>query len=467
MELVNSQNVFKPYEEAPTSRVDRIQYQSNEATASSNQTTRIRIPHSKNTFIDTSRSILKFKATYAFVGTNMNVVSSPLRLSPVGGASHISAIYVRCGGREINAFENYGQIVGLLQGSNTSLSNGTGYSLIDHSSDDNKLLNEGRILTYDPTTTLTNWTGSMDFGISLMGLLGNPHKHLATGLLSSDIEISIRWSSVFAPIYMEKTVSTLTSGTCNYTNVVYCAKVLTLSESEVESITRRCRDDDGIMSWSGSNWRLDSILPLQVAELTSGTRVSTILNGFRYKSLKSIGVAGFNLDDTKHHTAQQAPIGFMSGTRNAGRVSIAGKYYPQTPLDHVSQVVGTTNTTFSSASLATTNSTFCRSGVYTGDVVLSAGQYYNGTTDLNQRPNPETTHNNNGNPNTALVINLEDSEIQGSAGINSTAVQSTFECDIDASLASSYARGVVSACFFSHHDVIYSINGDGVLSVSW
>ena len=90
----------------------------------------------------------------------------------------------------------------------------------------------------------------------------------------------------------------------------------------------------------------------------------------------------------------------------------------------------------------------------------------NGTTDLNQRPNPEITSDNNGNPNTAYVINLEDSEIQGSAGINSTAVQTTFECDIDAAIRPA-SSGVVSACFFSHHDVIYSINGDGVLSVSW
>jgi hypothetical protein len=465
MELVNSQNVFKPYEEAPTSRVDKIQYQSNEATASSNQTTRIRIPHSKNTFIDTSRSILKFKATYSYVGAGLDGTTAPIHLSPVGGAAHISALYVRVGGREINAFEGYSQIVGLLQGSNTSLSNGTAYSLIDSSTHDNQQLNRGIPLPFTATPTPGLWSGSMDFGISLMGLLGNPHKHLATGLLSSDIEVSIRWGSARSSVYVNKATSSLFSGTCNYTNVVYSAKVLTLSESEVESITRRCRDDDGIMSWSGSNWRLDSILPLQVAELTSGTRVSTILNGFRYKSLKSIGVAGFNLDDTKEHTSQQAPIGFSSGTKNAGRVSIAGKYYPQTPLEHPSQVIGTTNTTFSSASLATTNSNFCRTGLYPGDVLLNSGGYFN-VTDLNQRPNPEITIDNNGNPNTALVINLEDSEIQGSAGINSTAVQTTFECDIDA-VTNPYSAGVVSACFFSHHDVIYSINGDGVLSVSW
>ena len=54
--LVNNQNIFTPFDEAPSSRVDKVEFHSSEASATQNQVSIIRIPHSRNTYVDTSRS---------------------------------------------------------------------------------------------------------------------------------------------------------------------------------------------------------------------------------------------------------------------------------------------------------------------------------------------------------------------------------------------------------------------------
>ena len=66
--------------------------------------------------------------------------------------------------------------------------------------------------------------------------------------------------------------------------------------------------------------------------------------------------------------------------------------------------------------------------------------------------------------NKFYMVNLEDSEnYLGNAGINTTAVQTTYECDIGGQSSTL----PVSTLFFSNHDCIYSINSDGIMSVSW
>lgn len=462
VDLVNKQNVFTPFDEAPSSRLDKVEFHSSEATASHNQVSIIRIPHSKNTYIDTSRSYLKFKCAYNITGTGLT--STTLMISPVGAYSYIQSIMVYVGNRLINEFQNAPQIASLLNYGNVAVSNGKNYSLSDGGNPSVGLTNLGNNVPVTTSTGSTNVVGSDSYCIKLLGLLGACDKMLPAGLLNDDISVHIRWTGSTDPFYVRNsstylnpTLDTSTS-TLAFSEIAYCAKVLTLSEQENEAVKRRCRDDEGIISWSGSNWRCDSILQVDAQTLTSGGKINSILNGFRYKSLKAVAIASYSLDKTDCSNPKTSPMGIQSDAdnANAGRLQIAGKYFPQTFLSGLSQTTAETNINFSSTSLVGTNNQLNNSSFW-GNFNVTA---------LGQRPVPKTgkslaisTH-----PATISVINLEDSDdYLGNAGINTTSVQVAYECDIGAVTSTL----PVSTLFFSHHDCIYSINSDGIMSVSW
>ena len=459
--LVNNQNIFTPFDEAPSSRVDKVEFHSSEASATQNQVSIIRIPHSRNTYVDTSRSYLKFKVDYSVTGTGLS--ANNVLISPVGGYSYIQSIMVYVGNRLINEFQNAPQIASILNYSNVAVSNSKNYAISDGGEASVTLSNIGKPVPVT-SSSATAVTGSSTYCLKLLGLLGSCDKMLPTGLLSDDISVHIRWVGSTDAFYVRNNGGDLNptldsnSSTCNYSEISYCAKVLTLSEQENESVKKRCMDDEGIISWSGSNWRCDSILQVDTATLTSGGKINSILNGFRYKSLKAVAIASFSLDKTDNVNPKTSPMAIQSSldNSNSGRLQIAGKYFPQTYLSGLCQTIGETNNNFSSTSLVGTNNQFNNSSNYTSFNVSS----------LNQRPLPKAgkTAAVDSYPAVVSVVNLEDSEnYLGNAGINTTAVQTTYECDIGGQSSTL----PVSTLFFSNHDCIYSINSDGIMSVSW
>ena len=109
MSLVQRQNIFEPAQEAPNSTANRTLFQSQESELVGGQEARVRLPHSNNTFIDTSQSFLQFDLGATIVGTNLGtpvaVGSLPrVNMCDLGAESCIQNISVFCGGRLVNQF---------------------------------------------------------------------------------------------------------------------------------------------------------------------------------------------------------------------------------------------------------------------------------------------------------------------------------------------------------------------------
>ena len=93
MDLMDDRNVFMALGEAPTSNFQRILFNSNEASVTEFQESRIRIPHSENTYIDTSASYLSFDVVHNIVGTGLNA-GDGVHFSASGASAYISSLQV-------------------------------------------------------------------------------------------------------------------------------------------------------------------------------------------------------------------------------------------------------------------------------------------------------------------------------------------------------------------------------------
>jgi len=468
MSIVQRQNIFEPAQESPNSTANRTLFQAQESELVGGQEARIRLPHSTNTFIDTSQSYLQFDLGAKLVGTGFTTPTTGLDLKPrvnmcdLGAESAIQSILVYCGGRLINQFNNYYKICALLRNSNVSVYNSQGVSLAKNStSNDYRCAHLGTPIPTTGTDTDTSLTfPTQTVGFPLLGLLGSPNKMLPMGFLSSDIEIQIRFAdthSVFWTPYggqaTTPTSITHSSSTLNISNVSFNAKVVTVSDATFAEIYRMSRDDEGIMSWSGSCWSLDSETTLTPAELTAGTKINKVLSGFRYKSLKTIATTGFVPRGSTSLTdcPETACLGYF-GKKDGIQYSIAGINYPQTPATNIAQACASTNATFSNVSFATSN-----------NLLDSASCAFN------QRPDALGGGGGLGNsidvcPATVCCINLEDSMVSGNAGTNTTAIQVVAKVGVDAEVDSTVGLQVA---YFANYDVLYSVNVDGILSCSF
>ena len=467
MSLVQRQNIFEPAQEAPNSTANRTLFQSQESELVGGQEARVRLPHSNNTFIDTSQSFLQFDLGATIVGTNLDtpvaVGSLPrVNMCDLGAESCIQNISVFCGGRLVNQFNNYYKICALLRNSNVSVYNSQGVSLATNStSSDYRCSHLGTPVVPSATDTATSLTfKTQTVGFPLLGLLGSPNKMLPMGLLSSDIDIQIRFADTqtvfWTPFGGDATLPTTithSSSTLNISNVSFNAKVVTVSDATLAEISRMSRDDEGIMSWSGSCWSLDSETTLTPAELTAGTKINKVLSGFRYKSLKTIATTGFVPRGSTSLTniPETACLGYF-GKTDGIQYSLAGINYPQTPATNIAQACAVTNATFANVSVATSNNLLDR-----------------GSCAFNQRPAAlGGGFAADGSilvvPATVCAINLEDSMVSGNAGSDTTAIQVVAKIGVDAEVDSTVG---LQAGFFANYDCLYSVNPDGILSCSF
>jgi hypothetical protein len=462
MSLVQRQNIFDPAQEAPNSTANRTLFQAQESELVGGQEARVRLPHSNNTFIDTSQSFLQFDLSATLVGTGLATPAAAgslprVNMCDLGAESAIQSISVFCGGRLVNQFNNYYKICALLRNSNVSVYNSQGVSLATNStSNDYRCTHLGNPIKPDTAggdteTSLTFKTKTV--GFPLLGLLGSPNKMLPMGLLSSDIDIQIRFSdteTVFWTPFGGATAPTTinhSASTLNISNVSFNAKVVTVSDATNAEISRMSRDDEGIMSWSGSCWSLDSETTLTKEELAAGTKINKVLSGFRYKSLKTIATTAFvpRGSITKTNIPETACLGYF-GKTDGIQYSLAGINYPQTPATNIAQACAVTNATFANVSVATSNN-------------LLDGY----TCEFNQRP--DALGSVTDCPATVCAINLEDSMVSGNAGIDTVAIQVVAKVGIDAVVSTSTAG--LQAAFFANYDVLYSVNPDGILSCSF
>ena len=78
-----------------------------------------------------------------------------------------------------------------------------------------------------------------------------------------------------------------------------------------------------------------------------------------------------------------------------------------------------------------------------------------------------TTRPFQSSPNTVNVVPLEDSEISGNNGIDTTAIQVVAQNQYDAVTATAYSSFGIDCAYCANFDCLYSINKDGLLSVSY
>jgi hypothetical protein len=283
---------------------------------------------------------------------------------------------------------------------------------------------------------------------------------LPMGLLSSDIDIQIRFADTqtvfWTPFGGDATAPTVinhSASTLNISNVSFNAKVVTVSDATLAEISRMSRDDEGIMSWSGSCWTLDSETTLTPAELTAGTKINKVLSGFRYKSLKTIATTAFVPRGSTSLTniPETACLGYF-GKTDGIQYALAGINYPQTPATNIAQACAVTNATFANVSVATSNN------------LLDAGSCA-----FNQRPDAlgggmASDGSITVVPATVCAINLEDSMVSGNSGTNTTAIQVVAKVGVDPQADSTVG---LQAAYFANYDVLYSVNSDGILSCSF
>ena len=472
--LVCENDQFIAYPEAPNSRANRVLFNANEAVQGEGQSHRIRLPHNRLTYIDTTQSWLTFEAITTFKGTGLNLAD--IRMTPLGAESFIQNIRVFVNNRLINEFNDYSKICAMLQASNVGVGNNFGNSLSAGSGQDASFNNEGQKL--DPQPALADTTVypiSRRYSFPLLGLMGcgNP-KMLPVGELTSDIEIQITWGNSWDAFYQNTTASStvkIDSINSVFSSVGYSAHVITVGESVNTEIQKRSRDEDGIMSWSGQLWSLDARNILTIAQMKSGTNVNNILSGFRYKSLKNISCSGFNSDNTNppfavgvEDTRSVPPTnqyGFW-GAHNQVRYNIAGRHYPQTYLAADSELAAKTNETFGNHFNGTTNNTFCSKGF----------QYNQRISGVCMSDHTENVNVNMSAPQSLCIVPLEDSEIVGNAGIDTTAVQVVAQHEVDSTGTGNTLFPFDSVkdllmCYCANYDVLYSINKDGIMSVSY
>ena len=473
--LVCESDQFIAYPEAPNSRANRVIFGANEAVQSEGQSHRIRIPHNRLTYIDTTQSWLTFEATTTFKGAGL--LACDLRMTPLGAESFIQNVRVFVNNRLINEFNDYSKICAMLQASNVGVGNNFGNSLTAGSGQDPSFENRGQKLDPLPPAAATSYPITRQYSFPLIGLMGcgNP-KMIPVGELTSDIEIQITWGNSWDVFYQDSTPSSakhLDSISTAFSKVAYSAHVITVAESVNTEIQKRSRDEDGIMSWSGQLWSLDARNILTIKQMQSGTSVNNILSGFRYKSLKNISVSGFNSNNTNpawveaaaDDTRASAPTnqyGFW-GARDQVRYNIAGRHYPQTYLSADSELAGKTNETFGNHFNGNTNNTFCSKGFHFNQRIIGI-------------PLDVSATNVNVNmtaPQSLCIVPLEDSEIVGNAGIDTTAVQVVAQHTVDATgdgVSTEYPYDSLKdllMCYCANYDVLYSINKDGIMSVSY
>ncbi len=512
--LVAENNQLLPYPEAPNSRANRVKFRSNGSYEKlDGGISRIRIPHNRLSYIDTTQSWIH--ATPSVVVKGVGLDTAQLAINGLGIESLVRAVRVFVGNRLVNEISDYNKLAAMMQVSNVGSGNSFGNSISSGAGKDARQWNRGQVLKKDEyfiNTAKTQITIDEDytrgFTFNLMGIMGsgNP-KMLPIGELSSDIEIQIVWASPWDMYYQDSQVILPNSGattpvvgrivnsmTGTVDNVYYDAHVITVSEAVNTEIQKRSRDENGIMSWSGQLWSLDTLIPLSGTLLKAGLTVNQILSGFRYKSLKNImcaGMAQTNIEqpyvDDGSGTATaltghrgNVPLNCLGfwGKQQAVRYCISGRYYPQESLVSPAEIAAKTNECFSNHYNGTTNNTF--SHFSTGN---DQRLYRNGTAGVLQYNNINCKQVDRdsaspptyvatpfmANPATVSVVPLEDSEISGNNGIDTTAVQVSLTSTIDPVDTTGFNNTDcnLDALVAANYDCLYSINKDGLLSVSY
>ena len=200
--LVCESDQFIAYPEAPNSRANRVIFGANEAVQAEGQSHRIRIPHNRLTYIDTTQSWLTFEATTTFKGADLRTCD--IRMTPLGAESFIQNIRVFVNNRLINEFNDYSKICAMLQASNVGVGNNFGNSLTAGSGQDPSFENRGQKLDPQPPAASTSYPITRQYSFPLIGLMGcgNP-KMLPVGELTSDIEIQITWGNSWDVFYQD------------------------------------------------------------------------------------------------------------------------------------------------------------------------------------------------------------------------------------------------------------------------
>jgi hypothetical protein len=451
MDLMDDRNVFMALAEAPTSSFQRVLFNSNEGSVTEFQESRIRIPHSENTYIDTSASYLSFDVSHNVVGTGLNV-GEGLHFSASGASAYISSLQVYQNGRLVNDFPSYDKICAMLNASNVGYGNRSGGSISCGLPVDNRNTGDGLIIGIGASATLINFT--RQYNLNLLGIMGDVSKNLPLGLMTGDIEIVIRWHGPTNSVYTnaKATDQTISTSGSNYTctAINYNAKVITVSPQENEAIKKNSMDDEGIMSWSSIMCRMDSQFNIPSAVLATDTNLSNILAGFRYASLRSIATCGFNTNNNDNSNCKTSPYIYMNN-RDAIQYSLGGIYFPQIPITNASQISAETNINFSSSSQAGVNNSF------SNGLVGYSRRLLDGADDN------ITTQKSRG----VSIVNLQDSYISGNAGLNTKAIQVVANSNISPVAGSTANAYNMTAQFFPFFDCIYSINKEGYLSSSW
>lgn len=464
--IVNNELIYKEKDLPLGSTRQMAQFESIKGTMIGGSRAIINIPNLRNGFLDTADAFVKFSVSTQLLGANLpnwdgsgSIVNPDAAiLSAAGGVSMIRAIEIYSNSAIVSRIDNSNYLSSILSIADSSLNSQDAASVIAG----NSLSEEGTLIGNSVCRTwgypIADVSGTkatiatlptMTFCINnnILSFLGDgcmcPIFAIKNLQLQIEFENDVRVSYVGQKDAVTASKNcTITGGTNTFSNVSYCAPVVTMDDSSMESVIKENGFGSKNVMWSGVNHHV-SVIQLSTAEQNATLdNLTKLVPANRFTSLKNITLGAFDSPDANGQTDLCIPRISV----NSLQYRINGNEYPQQKIDTVSKCVQNTIACYSTNSNSV-GTTFMNS-------VGTALNY--------RQVLPAATRVVSARG--VIGLNLETwSESDAVSGLDTT------QSDTEANISTNGATAVSNSqlCFVSTYDTVYVINDTGILSASY
>jgi hypothetical protein len=416
----------------------------------------VKIPNSRNSFLDTADAYITFSVESTLVGTvlpwnNAGTMTNltQVYLSATGASSFIQSIEILQNNALVARVDNADKINACLSVANDSFSSQNPKGVVDGSSQEvlGTLVGNQVCETWGYPIGLTgtatkSYLPKLTFCINnnILSCLGDGNL-LPLGWLKGGIELQIEFKSDSRNSYVAKYGSTITSATSVFTNVNYVCPIIELDQSSYDAVVSDNNFGKDNVMWSSVNHHA-SVIQWSVADQDAVGEYTILVPNNRFTSLKNIILGSFMSPTTIGDfdlCVPNIPVDTLMYRMN-------GRQYPQTRINTLPKALNNTVACYSSNS----NSV--------------------GTTLMNST-------NTSMNYRQAVIGGTITSVERGVIGLNLEAWAESdalsgldvSQSDTEALLGSDGGTAVSQAqlCFVSSYDTVYVISPEGVLSSSY
>jgi len=465
--IVNSELIYKEKDLPLGSTRQMAQFESIKGTMVGGSRAIINIPNLRNGFLDTADAFVKFSVSTQLLGANLTNwaggaanITNPdgVLLSAAGGVSLIRAVEIYSNSAIVARIDNSNYLSSILSVADSSLNSQDAASILAG----NSFSQEGDLIGNSVCRTwgypIADVTGTKDtistmptmtfcINSNILSFLGDgcmcPIFAIKNLQLQIEFESDVRVSFLGTKDAVTPAKNcTITGGTNTFSNVAYCAPVVTMDDSSMEAVIKENGFGSRNVMWSGVNHHV-SVLQLSVAEQNATLdNLTKLVPANRFTSLKNITLGAF---DSPEATGQ---IDLCIPRISVGSLQyrINGNEYPQQKIDTISKCVQNTIACYSTNSNSV-GTTFMNS---VGSALNYRQALPTGTQVLSARG--------------VIGLSLETwSESDAVSGLDTT------QSDTEALVSTNGATAISNSqlCFVSTYDTVYVVNAEGILSASY